>query len=157
MIKRTAAGSDLDTILELFIKSIRHTCKNDYSYEQINAWIASVKDRDKWLKRISEQYFILIEVTNRLAGFASLANSNYIDLMYVHPHFKRQGIATSLIRELLASTNASEITTDASISAEPFFEKHGFEVVKENRFKLRGVEITNYRMTLLRQIPDTFN
>ncbi|MEM1407434.1 MAG: GNAT family N-acetyltransferase [Bacteroidota bacterium] len=155
MIKRKAEESDLEAILILYVKSIQETCKNDYSYEQIEAWTASVEDRDKWLTRIKEQCFILIELADELAGFASLENNSYIDLMYVDPRFQGQGVATRLLRELLALTNASELTTDASITARPFFEKHGFEVIKENRFKLKGVEIINYQMTLLHKIQNT--
>ena len=155
MIKRIAEESDLDAILKLFVKSIQETCKNDYSTEQISAWIGSIEDRGKWLDRIREQYFVLVEVDDRLAGFASLKNRSHIDLLYVDPQFQRKGIAKYLLNELLRSTAEAKITTHSSITARPFFEKNGFDVVKENRFKLRSIKVSNYKMSLDRKVQNT--
>ncbi|MEM9858019.1 MAG: GNAT family N-acetyltransferase [Bacteroidota bacterium] len=146
MIKRKAKESDLEAILTLYVRSIQETCKNDYSPEQISAWMGSIEDRGKWLDRIREQYFILVEVDDRLAVFASLENKSHIDLLYVDPQFQLKGMAKYLLNELLRSTAEAKITTHASITARPFFEKNGFDVVKENRFKLRGIGISNYVM-----------
>ncbi|MNW68344.1 putative N-acetyltransferase YafP [compost metagenome] len=41
---------------------------------------------------------------------------------------------------------AVELTTYASLTARPFFEKHGFVVVEERQPVLRGVSLTNFRM-----------
>jgi putative acetyltransferase len=38
--------------------------------------------------------------------------------------------------------------TNASITARPFFEKHGFMVVAEQHPVIRGVEMINYKMVL---------
>lgn len=39
-----------------------------------------------------------------------------------------------------------EITTYASITAKPFFEKRGYKVVKERQVERQGIFLTNYVM-----------
>ena len=146
---REALAEDLDAILNLFVESIEATCSVDYSPAQIKAWTASVQDRSKWFDRLTKQYFVVAEALGYLLGFASMENDNYVDLMYVNHKFQGQGVAKGLLHHLLECTTESKITTHASITAKPFFERNGFKVVKENRFELRGVEIVNFEMQLV--------
>ena len=63
--------------------------------------------------------------------------------------FARRGVATALLawaRETAVHDGAHELTTHASRTARPFFEAHGFVVVREQRPVLRGVELVNYAM-----------
>jgi putative acetyltransferase len=39
-----------------------------------------------------------------------------------------------------------ELRTDASITARPFFERHGFELVQVQTVVVRGVSMRNFRM-----------
>ena len=146
MTIRKAIVEDLDKILNLFVKSIEGSCASDYTPAQRDVWTASVHDKEKWVKRIDNQYFLVAEIGDDMAGFASLDNRNYIDLMFVNPTFQGRGVAKSLLQNLLEHSNEAKITVHASITAEPFFERNGFKLVKENRFKLRGVDIINYEM-----------
>jgi putative acetyltransferase len=40
----------------------------------------------------------------------------------------------------------AELTSDVSVAARPFFERFGFDVVREQRPSKDGVEMINYRM-----------
>ena len=40
IVIRTYQKDDLNTLLSIFEKAIRQTCQNDYTIEQLNAWIA---------------------------------------------------------------------------------------------------------------------
>ena len=42
----------------------------------------------------------------------------------------------------------SELSTNASITARPFFEQHGFTAVAEQHTITVGAEMTNFKMTL---------
>ena len=41
---------------------------------------------------------------------------------------------------------AGKITSEVSITARPFFEKHGYKVVKEQKAKANRLYLTNYVM-----------
>lgn len=70
-------------------------------------------------------------------------------MMFVAPKFGRRGVAGALLaplRGIAVAAGLAELSTDASITARPFFEQHGFAVVTEQHPVTRGVEMTNYRM-----------
>jgi putative acetyltransferase len=43
------------------------------------------------------------------------------------------------------------LTTHASVTAKPFFEKHGFEVQDEQIVSIAGVQMNNFRMQKMLQ------
>ena len=72
--------------------------------------------------------------------------NGYLDRLYVHRDYQRKGVASSLLRELSQKVKTDEITTYASITARPFFEKMGYRVVRENIVERKGVSLINYFM-----------
>ena len=75
-------------------------------------------------------------------GFASLANNETIDLLYVHPAAAGQGAGAMLVdalEKLAAARGAKRLTTEASDSAQDFFSKRGF-VAQQRNTVLRGGE-----------------
>ncbi len=146
---RRAQLSDLQEIHTLFVETIRAICSQDYSGEQINAWTSSVENQDRWKRLILNQFSIVAEHEGKIVGLAALDDPEYLDFLYVHKDYQSQGIATLLFDELkLESLHKGKykLISDVSITARPFFEVKGFEVVKENRKEVRGVELMNYRM-----------
>lgn len=72
-------------------------------------------------------------------------------MMFVAPKFGRRGVAGALLAHLhdvALVAGASALYTNASITARPFFKRHGFAVVSEQHPVAFGVEMTNYKMTL---------
>ncbi|WP_336835581.1 MULTISPECIES: GNAT family N-acetyltransferase [Sphingobacterium] len=140
---------DLQEILILFSGTIETVCANDYNNEQIVAWISSVNNTGRWHRLIEDQYFIVAVLNQKIVGFASLAHGDYIDVLYVHKDFQRQGIAQQLYNalETEATTHKNTIlTADVSKTAKPFFEANGFKVIAEQIQIRTEVEIPNYNM-----------
>lgn len=63
----------------------------------------------------------------------------------VHVDYQRKGIATILCQHLEQITE-NNITTQASITARPFFEKRGYRVVRKQQVKRQDVFLTNFWM-----------
>ena len=146
---RNAIISDLKEMQELYIETIKHVCKNDYNPAQIEAWISGVNNTDRWLEVINTQFVLLAIIEDKIVGFGTLKNSNYIDFFYIHKDFQRQGIADKILTELEIEAkkhHSKTITSDISITAKPFFEKKGFVVKAEQRNIRLGVELVNYKM-----------
>lgn len=78
MIRR-ANASDLDDLLTLFANTIRFINSRDYNPQQIEAWLSSIHDRDRWLDKIKNQFFILYQEEGLVLGFASLDQGRYIE------------------------------------------------------------------------------
>ncbi|EIG1657266.1 GNAT family N-acetyltransferase, partial [Escherichia coli] len=76
-------------------------------------------------------------------GFISRIE-HYIDMLFVDPEYTRRGVASALLKPLIKSE--SELTVDASITAKPFFERYGFQTVKQQRVECRGAWFINFYM-----------
>ena len=50
------------------------------------------------------------------------------------------------IRETAQALGAMRIVSNVSITARPFFEKHGFRVLKKQTVRIDDVELINYKM-----------
>lgn len=149
IIIRNAVLSDLNEMQELFVQTIESVCTNDYNPDQINAWISGVKNTERWIEVITTQFVLLAIAENKITGFGTLKNGNYIDLFYIHKDFQRKGIAQRILNELeleAKNQHAQIITSDVSITAKPFFEKNGFVVKAEQKNIILDIEIINYKM-----------
>jgi putative acetyltransferase len=82
-------------------------------------------------------------------GFASLANNESIDLIYVHPALAGQGAGAMLVdalEKLAAARGAKRLTADVSDSAQDFFKKRGFTATQRNTVQMGGEWLANTTM-----------
>jgi putative acetyltransferase len=88
-------------------------------------------------------------VNEEIVGFASVTPTGYLDFMFVHHAHQGKGIAKLLLQQIEQTAQhlkIDELTTHASITAKPFFEKEGFEVVKQQTVNVRSVDLINFVM-----------
>ena len=92
-----------------------------------------------------------------VVGLIDVDDSGYIDMLFVAPHCARQGVATALLGavERFAAARGTgdgggscirELSVHASITARPFFERHGFRVVATRHPRIGEVAFENYLM-----------
>ncbi|KAF2508074.1 GNAT family N-acetyltransferase [Flavobacterium zhairuonense] len=146
---RKATISDLPEMKQLFIQTIQSVCKKDYNSDQIKVWVSGAENTQRWIDVIEKQFVLLAILENKIVGYGTLKEGNYIDFFFIHKDFQRQGIANKIFTklELEAKNDLSKtITSDVSITAKPFFEKKGFIVKAEQKNLIKGVEIINYKM-----------
>ena len=146
---RHATLDDLPEIRMLFVTTIRSACTRDYNQQQIAVWTSSVENRERWETALTAQYFLVAERGDKIVGFASLHDGDYLDFLYVHHLYLRQGIANRLYQELEKEwqrLGKPSIVSDVSKTAKPFFNKKGFKVIQQNQRIIKGVKIVNYRM-----------
>ncbi|HEX5025279.1 MAG TPA: GNAT family N-acetyltransferase [Agriterribacter sp.] len=149
MLLEPAEWKDLTEIQTLCVNTIKTVCRKDYSPEQIEAWVSAIEDDQLWTKKLQEQYFLTAILSNEIVGFASLANSNYFDLLYVHKDFQSQGIASKLYEAIEAEAikrHAVFLQSHVSITAKSFFIQRGFKVVREQLRMRSGVGLINFEM-----------
>ncbi len=147
---RLAVAEDAGRVAQLFCDAIRALSAADYSSEQIEAW-AGAPDATRWLDRIAEgdREFWLAELDGKLAGFCDFEPDGHVDMLYVSPSHARQGVASALldqIHESAAMLGLTRLYTEASITARPVFEKHGFRVLEPQDVRLSNTLLRNYRM-----------
>ena len=144
---RSYQPTDLDAVIAIFLGAIRQVASKDYDQAQIDAW-AQV-DRDAWAKRRLKRPTWVAVLGQASVGFADLEPGGHLNMMFVHPAHQGIGVATLLLETVEAAASAQGIprlSTEASITARPFFEKRGFSVLASQRVAKRGQMLTNFRM-----------
>lgn len=141
--------SDLAAVVALFTDSVHGLACEHYDAAQLAAWAPRPPALDHWRERLSGRKTLVAEMDAKLAGFITYEEDGHVDLLYVSPAYSRAGIASALLRkaeDVLASAGASELFTEASKTARPFFERHGFRVTEEQNVELRGAVFRRYAM-----------
>ena len=89
----------------------------------------------------------MAEIRGRLAGFGDLdPAAGYLDRLYVRREFQRRGVARALCDALEQASRARPLTTHASRTARPFFEKRGYRVLRPQQVERRGQQLENFVM-----------
>ncbi|MCS5723292.1 GNAT family N-acetyltransferase [Herbiconiux sp. CPCC 203407] len=147
---RPYGRADAPATLALFLAAVTQTAAADYTPEQISAWAAAdERDVERWDAAMTARRSVVATIDGDTAGFSDVSPDGYIDMMFTAPAFLRRGVATCLLTHVEAAARAcaaAELTTHASITARPFFERHGFTVEAEQRPVRRGIALTNFRM-----------
>lgn len=141
--------ADTNVLRELFAQSIEYLTSVDYNDDQRLAWISAAEDPVVFEDRVWDAETFVVEVETEPAGFITLKNGAKIDMLYVHPYFVRQGVATMLIEkaEALASERGkTEISAEVSDTARPFFEAMGYVAKKRNLVPMEGLWLSNTTM-----------
>lgn len=82
-------------------------------------------------------------------GFSDLTADGCLDMMFVHPEFQGLGVASSLLRrveEKARTLGFRRIYTEASRTAQSFFERKGFRVISRQTVEKRGQSLENFLM-----------
>src|SRR5256885_16090893 len=82
---------DTPLLAEIFRASVEELTAEDYNETQQKAWASSVDDDEEFARRLTDQLTLIATMNSSPVGFASLANNETIDLIYVHPAVAGQG------------------------------------------------------------------
>jgi len=149
MVVRRYRPEDAPQLVALFRKSVSELASSDYSPDQLRAWAQDSVELPAWVGRLTNAVVVVCEIESQIAGFASVEPNGHLDLLYVHPQYARQGVATRLCAELeewARRNGVARMFTEASISAKPFFEVRGFRTIRAQTAYLLGVTMENFAM-----------
>ena len=137
---------DCAGLAKLFYDTVHAINAADYTPQQLRAWAAGDVDLDAWNSSFLAHHTVVAEYGGVLTGFGDMDDTGYLDRLYVHKDYQRQGIATAICDALEAASPVEKFVTHASITAKPFFEQRGYTAVKEQQVERKGVKLTNYVM-----------
>ena len=140
--------ADLDEVVKLFYNTVHIVNAADYTPKQLDAWAPKTMDTSKWAVSLARNS-AFVAVEDGIIGFGDITADGYLDRLYVRADSIGQGVGKALCRRL-ESTVGGDITTHASITARPFFEKMGYFVVKKQQVERSGVLLTNFIMKKVR-------
>ncbi|MBD5586461.1 GNAT family N-acetyltransferase [Clostridium botulinum] len=146
---RIYQSEDCREIVELFYNTVHSINSRDYNSAQLDVWAPKEIDIVSWDKSFSQHCSIVAEESDVIIGFGDLDATGYFDRLYVHKDYQGIGVATTIANELeryAQENHISIVTTNASITAKPFFEKRGYEVIKEQFVERNGQFLKNFIM-----------
>ena len=114
--------SDCRELAELFYDTVHTVNAGDYTKEQLDAWTTGHVDLEAWDRSFREHHTLVALEDGAVIGFGDIDGSGYLDRLYVHRRHQGKGVATALC-DRLEQVCAGVISTHASITAKPFFEK----------------------------------
>ncbi|MFT0212636.1 GNAT family N-acetyltransferase [Pseudomonas sp. F1_0610] len=147
-IRRFQIGDEA-TLYGVYYSAIHRIASRDYSQEQINAWAPAEVGQTLWEEKIRSINPFVAVIDGVVVGYTDIQPSGYIDHFFVSGNHPRQGIGASLmgvIHQEAAQLGITELTSDVSLTAQPFFSKFGFHVVEHRFPERRGVVIPNALM-----------
>lgn len=147
---RRAGVNDADSIRQLYRDTILSVSRRDYGQRQVEIWSAASRDRDAWIEKIREQYFLIAEKDDATVGFGSVTDAGYVDYMFTHKDHQGRGIAKALLvmlEEYAESLNLNEIWAEVSITARPFFSSKGYVISERFVKTVCGVDFDDCIMT----------
>jgi len=138
----------LDGMMQLFYDTVHTVNARDYRKDQLNNWAPLDINKTFWEQRLKKNVCKVAFINNIMVGFTELVDE-HVETMYVHKDFQRRKVAANLIDELLQialERNYSVLTTEASLTARPFFEAFGFRVTRVKKKLFNGKDFTNFKM-----------
>jgi len=149
MVIREFLLGDEFPLYAVFHSAVHDIASRDYTPEQVEAWAPADFDRERWAWRIRDLHPFVAVSDGRIVGYADLQGDGYIDHFFVAGDMPRRGVGRLLMTRILetaAQRELSMLTSDVSLTAQPFFQHFGFDVVEQRTPEIRGVVIPNALM-----------
>lgn len=148
--RRFDPGTDLEAVLGVYERAIGGLDPHLYSRAQRQAWLRWCSDPRKVLFCLHRGLTLLALVDNEVAGFAQLHPRHLINMLYVDPHFSRQGVATQLVFKLedAARKEGTELLeTRASHASRNVFSRCGYQARGRDIIYSGGIAIARNVMS----------
>ena len=130
-------------------ESITGLCPGAYTDEQIKAWSPQPLSGGPARKRLAGQTVWTAYDAEGPCAFMTMTDEGHIDYCFALPRAAGLGAAPAIYDalELFArGQGLSALTANVSLVAKSFFDKRGFDTLRESTPIRRGVALLNYQM-----------
>jgi GNAT superfamily N-acetyltransferase len=129
---RRACAEDMDAVREIVLRAVRETNARDYPKSVIDRLASTLPEAVA--SKLKEQHAYVAVLDGQIVGTARLSGHT-ISSAFVHPDYQGRGIGTKLmdVIESVADVQpGSALTLQSSITAQAFYAKRGFKIVRES-------------------------
>lgn len=144
-IRPFRAGDEL-ALLHVFRSAIHGLASQNYTPEQLQAWAPQDMDQTLWVKRMHDIQPFVVDTYGVIVAYADVQLTGYIDHFYVSAQYARQGVGSMLMNQIHKTARNQEnaaLTSNVSLTAQPFFKKFGFVILEQRAPVTRGVAVPN--------------
>lgn len=139
---RRGRPADAAGLYAVHERAVRVLGRRVYSETQIESWIhGNCPERYVEAMRDEGEIFeVAVARLRGIVGFCSLKGEELRSL-YVDPDWSRLGVGRALLlraEALIAAEGHAKVVIGASLAGLPFYEQHGYRVVKHRHWRSRG-------------------
>jgi putative acetyltransferase len=148
---RAYGPNDATTLYAIFVEAIRVGAASHYTKAQRLAWAPESDMHAGWPDQLAAPETWVAEADGDIAGFMGATPAGYINLAFVRPCWMGRGVAQALYERILERAQArglTRLTTHASLMAQPFFARHGWQVDTAETVDRNGEVLKRFAMSL---------
>ncbi|MBN7280267.1 GNAT family N-acetyltransferase [Vibrio cholerae] len=141
--------SDALDLWAIFYHTVRNVNLRDYSQAQVEAWAPDGFSSEIWQRKMNLLSPFVAEIDGKIVGYSDLQENGLIDHFFCHHEHQGQGVGRQLMEHVLRMGELQGITrfySEVSITARPFYERFGFNVIQEQIIEVRGQKLCNFVM-----------
>lgn len=135
---------DEPSLRRVFESAIHDVAIRDYNQAEIDAWAPRQFDPSLWARRVQGIDPFVVERDGEIVAYADVQANGYIDHFFVAAAANGLGIGRRLmerIHDRARQLGITELTSEVSRTAQPFYIHFGFEIVDRHIKEVRGVGI----------------
>ncbi|WP_085317204.1 GNAT family N-acetyltransferase [Derxia lacustris] len=143
---RRYRADDAAALRAVFESAVHEVACAHYSPAQLAAWAPADHDPALWAARMARLDPFVAEVDGVAVGYADLQASGLIDHCFVASAAGGRGVGRALLERIEAEARErgiAELHAEVSLTAEGFFARMGFSVVKRQLVQVRGEVLAN--------------
>jgi len=129
---RRATAADAKAVHDVVLRAVLETNARDYPGSVIERLAASLPERVA--SNLEQSLAFVATVDGQIVGTGSL-DGQTVSNVFIHPNYQGQGTGARLMDAIEGAANnqhGSTLTLQSSITAQVFYEKRGFKVVRES-------------------------
>jgi putative acetyltransferase len=136
--------SDARAVLEVHRAAVIKTAARDYEPAILEEWSPPVDDQrlEKFKRENSADVRIVADINGAVIGFGELVtNESLLGACYVHPEYGGKGVGhkiLSKLEEIALEKGLTYLFMDSSITAEKFYNAHGYKTIEHGEHSLRS-------------------
>jgi len=129
MCIRKMYDGEFPVIIRLINETVHTVCAKDYTKKELDTWAPGKFDTARFIKALSPCHNLVYVKESLIVGFISMEKDGFINRLFTHKDYQRQGIASSLLKEAekwAYRSGIREISLDSSKTAIDFYIKNGY-------------------------------
>jgi putative acetyltransferase len=142
-----ATDQDLQLMQHLFYQTVITYGSLIFTKSEIKIYSRLAINKAYWKNKFNKDFVYNAKLNGEIVGSFSMDTKGNIEYIFVHMNYHGRGIASELystIERIAKKTNITTLTTEINILTRSFFQKKGFEIIKNVSKIVGGEEIISY-------------
>lgn len=143
---RSYRDGDAEALARVFHRAVREGAAAQYGEAAVAAWSPELRPVAAWEARLEGTDTVVATEDGVPVGFMNLDAKGYLDLAFVLPEYMGKGVSDALYAVLEGRARAAglgTLTVQASLLAERFFARQGWQVVRRQEVEIGGEVLRN--------------